>query len=128
MPTLLDHDECLCGPFYARELSLDAPLRPLHKGGGAPKQKPPPQVKIPKTPKVRMPEVQQQPTAADLPPPPVPPPQQTTTTDQGQAEDDARTSALRRRGLASGSTIMAGPYAYKPKKLGGTGGDQLGNS
>lgn len=60
--------------------------------------------------------------AFEIPPAPAPAPNQTVTTDVGQAEDDARVSALRRRGLASGSTIFAGPGGYKPKALGAASG------
>lgn len=69
---------------------------------------------LPKMPKFEMPSF----TMPELPPPAVPAPNQTLTTDMGQAEDDARVSALRRKGLAGGNTILAGRYKPSSSKLG----------
>ncbi len=80
-------------------------------GGGSTKQKPPPKIVLPKTPEFRMPDIPAANTS--LPPAAVPPPVQTTTTDQGQAEDDARTSALRRRGLTGTATLFSGEGGFQ---------------
>lgn len=125
MFSLVDHQDHLCGPFFQDGMILDLSL---FKGGGSkPKPKAKVRAEVPSVPKMQMPEIQ----TPELPPPPVPAPVQTLTTDQGQAEDDARTSALRRRGLASQSTIFAGPGGYKPRALGagsGYGGSTLGGA
>lgn len=117
------------GPhFDASTIGVTGRLARLHKGGSSRPPKPP-RIHMPAPPRMRMPEI----PAVEMPPPAVPAPNQVTTTDQagGQAEDDLRRNALRRRGLASGATIFAGEGGYKPQPstLGatsGTGGSTLG--
>lgn len=120
---MIDSQDSLGGPHYDAGLfSFSGRLARLHKGGGRTsgsskkKGSGAPAIEMPKTPSFDFPDTQMPQIPVS-----VPAPNQTVTTDTGQAEDDARASALRRKGLASGSTIFAGAGGFRSGNLGGTG-------
>jgi len=113
-----DFDTVNCSPvgFMGRLASLN------FGGGGQKAPKPPKQqpIKFPKMPEISIPEA---PQAQPIAPPPT-----ATRAEAGQAEEQARMSVLKKKGLRR--TILAGESQGKAQLGGGTilGGNSGANS